>query len=129
MKKNKLIQILAIILILVGIGSSIYVNATQNNSEQMIINGQNYSIDQLFDILKEKAIEDYSGIALDNLMIKAEVADPEKHEYTIIAADGYQKTVKWENMRNGILTEDRESFFSDLAKAFRIKDIVEIKVD
>jgi len=129
MEKNKLIKILAIMVILVGIGSSIYVNATQVDSEYININGQDYTVDQLFDISEEKTIETYSGIALDNLIVKIEVANPEKHEYTIIAADGYQKTVKWDNMMNGILTKDRESVFSDLAKAFRIKDIVEIKVD
>ncbi|MBE9572688.1 MAG: hypothetical protein IMF11_18845 [Proteobacteria bacterium] len=129
MEKNKLIKTLAIIVILVGIGSSIYVNATQTDSKYINVNGQDYTIDQLFDISEEKTIETYSGIALDNLIVKIKVANPEKHEYTIIAADGYQKTVKWENMRNGILTKARESIFSDLAKAFRVKDIIEIKVD
>lgn len=129
MEKKKLIQILAIIVILVGIGSSIYVNATQVDSKHINVNGQDYTVDQLFDISEEKTIETYSGIALDNLIVKIEVTNPEKREYTIIAEDGYQKTVKWENMMNGILTKDRESVFSDLAKAFRIKDIVEIKVD
>ncbi|MEE9441020.1 MAG: hypothetical protein V3V27_03710, partial [Candidatus Thermoplasmatota archaeon] len=76
----------------------------------------------------ESNSELFSGIALDDLMLKTGVSNPEKHEYTIIASDGYQKTVKWENMKNGILTEEGQSIFSDLAKAFRIKDIVKIEV-
>ena len=129
MEKNKLIPIFAIIVILVGIGSSIYVYSTQIDSKHINVNGQDYTIDQLFDISEGKTFETYSGIALDNLIVKIRVANPEKHEYTIVGADGYQKTVKWENMRNGILTKDMESIFSDLPKAFRVKDIVEIEVD
>ena len=128
MGKEKLIPTLAFIVILIGGLSSIYVYATQINSEYININGQEYTIDQLFFIGEERTFETFSGIALDNLMIKIGIPEPEKHEYTIIASDGYQKTVQWENMKNGILTEDRKSIFSDLPKAFRIKDIVKIEV-
>ena len=129
MEKNKLNLILAIIVFLVGIGSSIYVQATKIDSKHIIVNGKDYTIDQLFDISEEKTYETYSGIALDNLIVKTGVEDPETHEFIIIGADGYQKTVKWENMSNGLLTKDGESIFSDLPKAFIVKDIVEIKVD
>lgn len=129
MEKNKLIQIIAIIVIVIGIGSSIYVHATQIDSKHINVNGKDYSIDQLFDNSEEKTYETYSGIALDSLIVKAGVENPEKYEYTIIGADGYQKTVEWENMINGLLTKDGKSIFFDLPKAFRVKDIVEIKVD
>ena len=132
MGKEKLIPIFAFIVILIGSLSSIYVYATQINSEYIDINSQEYTIDQLFFMGKQKTIESnselFSGISLDDLMLKTGVSNPENHEYTIIASDGYQKTVKWENMKNGILTEEGQSIFSDLAKAFRIKDIVKIEV-
>ena len=128
MGKEKLIPILAVAVLFIGSLSSIYVYATQINSEYIDINGQEYTVDQLFFIGEEKTIETFSGIALDTLMMKIGIPEPEKHEYTIIASDGYQKTVKWENMKNGILTEEGQSIFSDLAKAFRIKDIVKIEV-
>ena len=132
MGKEKLIPIFAFIVILIGSLSSIYVYATQINSDYIDINGQEYTIDQLFFMGEQKTVESnselFSGIALDDLMLKTGVSNPEKHEYTIIASDGYQKTVKWENMKNGILTEEGQSIFSDLAKAFRIKDIVIIEV-
>ena len=106
MEKNKLIPIFAIIVILVGIGSSIYVYTAQINSKHINVNGQDYTIDQLFDISEEKTYETYSGIALDDLIVKTGVANPEMHEYILVGADGYQKTVKWENMINGLLTMD-----------------------
>ena len=128
MGKEKFIPIFAFIVILIGSLSSIYVYATQINSDYININGQEYTVDQLFFIGEERNIETFSGIALDTLMMKIGIPEPEKHEYTIIASDGYQKTVKWENMKNGILTEEGQSIFSDLAKAFRINDIVKIEV-
>ena len=128
MGKEKLIPILAVAVLFIGSLSSIYVYATQINSEYIDINGQEYTVDQLFFIGEERTFETFSGIALDTLMMKIGISEPEKHEYTIIASDGYQKTVKWENMKNGILTEEGQSIFSDLAKAFRIKDIVKIEV-
>ena len=128
MGKEKLIPILAVAVLFIGSLSSIYVYATQINSEYIDINGQEYTVDQLFFIGEERTFETFSGIALDTLMMKIGIPEPEKHEYTIIASDGYQKTVKWENMKNGLLTEEGQSIFSDLAKAFRIKDIVKIEV-
>lgn len=128
MGKEKLIPILAVAVLFIGSLSSIYVYATQINSEYIDINGQEYTVDQLFFIGEEITIETFSGIALDTLMIKIGIPEPDKHEYTIIASDGYQKTVKWDNMKNGLLTEEGQSIFSDLAKAFRIKDIVKIEV-
>jgi len=128
MGKEKLIPILAVAVLFIGSLSSIYVYATQINSEYIDINGQEYTVDQLFFIGEERTIETFSGIALDTLMMKIGVPEPEKHEYTIIASDGYQKTVKWENMKNGLLTEEGQSISSDLAKAFRINDIVKIEV-
>ena len=128
MGKQKLILIFALIVLLVGSLSSIYVYATTINSEYINVNDRDYTIDQLLFIGEERTIETYTGIALDDLIVKIGVSNPEKHEYTIIAADAYQKTVKWENMKNGLLTKNRESIFSDLPKSFRVRDIVKIEV-
>ena len=61
-------------------------------------------------------------------MIKTGVSHPDQHTYTLHGVDGYEKTVTWENMKNGLLTKNQESVFSDLPKAFRVKDIVTIEV-
>ena len=125
---SKFIPIVALIIILIGAGSSAYVYVTTIDSDYTRINGQDYTIDQLLFIGEERTIEIYTGIALDDLIVKIGVSNPGKHEYTIIAADAYQKTVKWENMKNGLLTKNRESIFSDLPKSFRVRDIVKIEV-
>ena len=128
MGKQKLILIFALIVLLVGSLSSIYVYATTVNSEYINVNDRDYTIDQLLFIGEERTIEIYTDIALDDLIVKIGFSNPGKHEYTIIAADAYQKTVKWENMKNGLLTKNRESIFSDLPKSFRVRYIVKIEV-
>ena len=77
---------------------------------------------------REFADINFSGIALDDIIIKSGVSSPENHEYTIIGADAYQKTVTWEDMKNGMLTEDNQVVFSDLPQAFNVRDVVEIKI-
>jgi len=130
MGKKKFIPTVALIIILIGSVSSIYVYATQANDSTISINGQQYTIDQLFFITEPQTFNslNFSGVALDDLVIKTGVGCLECHEYTLIGADGYQKTVNWENMQNGLLTHEKMIVFSDLPKAFRIKDIVKIEV-
>ena len=130
MGKNRLIPIFALLILLIGSVSSIYVYATQATTETLLVNGQNYTIDQLFSLAQPRSFNEsqYSGIALDNLMLKTGVSHPEQHSYTLKGEDGYEKTVTWENMKNGLLTKNRESVFSDLPKAYRVKDIVTIEV-
>ena len=130
MGKEKLVPIVAMIVILIGAGSSAYVYATQTDTDNITINGQQYTIDQIFFIAEPRTFDslNFSGIALDDLIIKTGVGCPECHEYTIVGDDGYQKTVTWENMQNGLLTKNGMTIFSDLPKAYRIKNIVKIKV-
>lgn len=128
MGKEKLIPIFAFIVILIGSLSTIYTFVSQANSDFIEIDGQEYTIDQLFLLGKEKTFETYSGVALDDIIINIGVINPSNREYNIIGSDGYQKTVKWENIENGFLTFDGISIFSDLQKAFRVRDIVKIEV-
>lgn len=129
MKNKKLIPILAIAVLLIGVGTSVFVFLNSQNTGVVTFNGQEFSKKELFALSTEKIIEEFSGIALDTLMMDLGISDPEDLEYTFIASDGYQKTVFWENMQNGILTNDMMSVFSDLPKAFRVKDIIEIKAE
>ena len=131
MGKEKLIPIFALIVLIIGSISSIYVYATQIDSELVNVNSQDYTIDQIFFMTEKRSFEEleYSGVALDDLIIKSGVANPEQHEYTIVGADGYQKTVTWANMKDGLLTIEKQSIFSELPKAFRVKDIVKIEVE
>jgi len=130
MGKDRLLPIFALLILLIASISSIYVYATQTTTETLLINGQHYTIDQLFSLAKSRTlnVSQYTGIALDDLLLKTGVSYPEQHTYTLKGADGYEKTVTWENLKNGLLTKESESVFSDLPKAFRVKDIVTIEV-
>ena len=130
MGKKKFIPAIALIILLLGSVSSIYVYATQANESTISINGQQYTIDQLFFIAEPQSFDslNFSGIALDDLVLKTGIGCPDCHKYTVIGADGYQKTVDWEDMQNGLLTHEKMVVFSDLPKAFRVKNIVKIEV-
>ncbi len=106
MGKKKFIPAIALIILLLGSVSSIYVYATQANESTISINGQQYTIDQLFFIAEPQSFDslNFSGIALDDLVLKTGIGCPDCHKYTVIGADGYQKTVDWEDMQNGLLT-------------------------
>lgn len=125
----KWMPILAAAVLLIGIGSTVYVNAAKNDSGHILINGEEFSPDQLLEIAGEITLDQVSGAPLDGLMIGVGVENPQNRQYTIIGADGYQKTVNWEEMENGIITRERVSYFPDLAKAYHVKDIIEIKVE
>ena len=130
MGKDRLLPIFALLILLIGSVSSIYVYATQATTNTLLVNGQHYTMDQLFSLTKPRTFNEsqYSGISLDDLMLKTGVSHPEQHTYTLKGVDGYEKTVTWENMKNGLLTKESESVFLDLPKAFRVKDIITIEV-
>jgi len=133
MGKEKIIPIFALLILLIGSMSALYVYATTTNATTLTINGASYTINQLFSMGKQKSFEAdgkiYTGVALDDLIIKTGVRNSESHTYTFIGNDGFQKTVKWDNMKNGLLTKEGQSIFSDLPKAFRVKNIVAIEVE
>ncbi len=133
MGKEKIIPIFAMIVLLIGIFSSVYVYATQVNTDTIEIADETYTIDQILLITKSRTIQtpdrvNFSGAALDDLITKTDVDCPSCHKYKITGSDNYEKTVTWENMQHGVLTEDGTAAFSDLAKAFRVKNVVKIEV-
>ena len=131
MGKDRLLPIFTILILIISSISSIYIYATQATMNTLLVNGQQYTIDQLFSLAQPRTLNEsqYIGIALDDLMLKTGVANPEQHKYILRGSDGYEKTVTWENMKNGLLTKDGESIFSDLPKAFHVKNIITIEVN
>lgn len=134
MKHQKYLPITAAIILIVAIAATLYVNSAKVDSTEITINGNQYTIDQLFEMGEERKIETEagetgSGAALDQIMQKIGIPDPATKQYTLIGADGYQKTVTWENLQTGIITRSRESLFSSLPKAFYVEQIVEIKAE
>jgi hypothetical protein len=132
--KEKFIPIFAIILLSIGFASSIYVFANNINndydSNHVIVYNDQYSINYLFSVIKIKFFDNLncSGIALDDLILNIGINCPNCYNYKIIGDDGYSKTVTWQNMKNGILTQDKRVFFSDLPKAFNVRYVKEIEV-
>jgi hypothetical protein len=131
MGKDRLLPIFAILILIISGISSTYIYATQATTNTLLVNGQQYTIDQLFSLVQPRTLNEsqYTGIALDDLMLKTGVTNPEQHTYTLRGSDGYEKTVTWENMKNGLLTRDGQSIFSDLPKAFRVKNVNTIEVN
>ena len=136
MGKEKLIPIFAMVVLLVGTVSSIYVHATQVNTDGdtnfITIDNQEYDLEQLFSIIKQRTVEtddgEKTGIALDELIIYVGVGCPACHEYTIKEKGPYQQTVVWENMQNGILTDYGRVYFPNLAHAFWVYNVGSIEV-
>ena len=132
MGKEKIIPILALIVILICGTSTAYVYVTQTNKDTITINGQEYSVEQIFYIGVQKTIQtvdgEKKGISLEDLIPKVGVGCPSCHEYTIKGKDGYQKTVNWDIMKTGVLADNKRVFFPDTPKAFWVSDIVEIEV-
>ena len=132
MGKEKIIPILALIVIIIGGTSSAYVYLTQIDKETITINGEEYTIDELLFMGETKTIQtvegEKTGAAFEDLIQKMGVGCPSCHEYTIKAADGYEKTVTWDIMKTGVLTNIKKVFFPDTPKAFWVGDIIEIEV-
>ena len=77
-------------------------------------------------------MKNYTGALLSDIINMSKIKNPEEHKYTI-AGPGkegglYQKTVEWNDMKNGILTEDKRTIFPNLPRAFWIKDVIKIEV-
>ena len=128
MGKERILPLFAIALLLTGCIATLYVYATTSNTQSISINNSEYSYEQIITNTQPRIIDIYSGIALDDFIIKAGITDPTTHDYLIIGSDGYQKTVQWDHLTNGLLTPEGEVIFSNLAKAFRVKNVVQIKV-
>ncbi|MCX6663218.1 MAG: PKD domain-containing protein [Euryarchaeota archaeon] len=105
-------------------------SAPQINTFLININGKNYTIDQLFSLGTQRSFVflNYTGVALDDLMIKLGIQNPEFHQYTFIGDDNYQVTVKWKNLKNGVLTGERRAVFSNLAKGEWVRNVETITI-
>ena len=132
MGKEKIIPALALVVLIIGGTSSAYVYATQIDKETIAINGEEYTIDQLFYIAEEKTIQtiegEKTGASLEDLILKIGIGCPSCYEYTIKGKEGYQQTVEWDIMKTGVLSNVKKVYFPDTPKKFWVGDIVEIEV-
>lgn len=132
MGKEKIIPILALIVILISGTSTAYIYVTQIDKETITIYGEEYTIEQLFFMVEQKTIQTVegkkTGISLDDMISKIGISCPSCYNYTIKAKDGYEKTVDWDIMSTGILDDSYRVYFLDTPKAFWVRDIIEIEV-
>jgi len=132
MGKEKTIPIFAMIILLIGIFSNVYVYANEISKDTINIQGQEYTIDQLFGLVSTKTIiiddSEISGASLEELVLKMYPQCSSCSQFTIKAKDGYQQTVSWEVMKTGILTDKYRVIFADTAHSFWVRDVIKIEV-
>lgn len=133
MGKQKIIPLLATVILVIGIISALYVNATQITKNTITINNQEYTFDELLLLGGKKTIKtvdgEVTGVSLGNIMKTIEISCTQCNKYTIKGADGYQKTVDWNVLQTGVLTKEKRVFFPDTPKALWVRDVVEIEVN
>ncbi len=134
--KGNTLMLVASFLLLVSIASNLYVGGVENSVSTgcIDVNGVKVCFIELYEKIGTITIhnsitnESYTGVPLDKIIEFAGVKNLEKHSYVIIGADGYRKTVKWEDMTRGVLTEEGRVAFEHLPKAFMVRDVVKIEV-
>lgn len=121
----------AIFLMVIGIVSAISL-PKQEVKEYLEVNGTKLSFDEIFKKCPEKELEimeeNYTGASLSCILNLTKIGNPGEYRYTIIGADGYQKTVSWDDMKKGILTKEKRVIFPHLRKAYWVGDVVKIEV-
>jgi hypothetical protein len=132
MGKDKLIPVIAMILILIGVSAALYVHATQVNKDTITIKGEEYTIDQIFTLAEKKTITtddgEKTGVSLEDLMKKVGVSCTSCSTYTFKASDAYEQTVDYNTLKTGILTKERRAVFPNTAHKLWVSDVIEIEV-
>lgn len=111
-----------------------YTTLNKRSTDTFEVYGKEYDWDTLYVEFDLIDVQDVEGVPLEDLIRDAGVDDPEDHEYRIIAADGYLKTVSWKDMETGVISlegtseHDKMVVFEDKAKAYWVFDVVEIEV-
>ncbi len=103
---------------------------TPITTDLITVNGREYTWDQPFDRMFDEAnVSGNIGIRLSDLINHTDLANPDTHDFKLIASDGYNKTVDWTAMLNGVLIKDEHKCaFADLATSFHVKDLVAIEI-
>jgi len=135
--KEKILPLLAMVVLIIGIGATIYVTGQQSMTKYaegtLLINGEHIDIQYLLQTVSYKTIEtddgEKTGIPIEEIIKETSILCPSCHTYTFIASDGYQQTVEWEHIQKGVFSEEYRVFFPGLAHAFWVRDIIEIKVE
>jgi hypothetical protein len=111
------------------------VNIEAVNADTIEVNGHLFVWKQPFHILdetfqmKDQENNTIEGIYLSDVINLTDLQDQASHTYDIQAADGYNKTVTWEDMTRGLLVEEgKKCYLPHLSKKFNVSDIIRIEV-
>ncbi len=103
--------------------------------ETLVVNGRLYVAKQPFDIFAFELVEEtvdndtYEGVRPSDLLNHSGLLNGSANDFTIYGSDGYNKTVNWTMMMDGVLVEaDMQIVFPELATSFWVSDIVTIEV-
>ena len=137
-KVEKIVLILAIFLLFIGFASGVYLELEIQENEDIFggeyleVEGLIITMDDLFSqcSLKNYLTDrgNYTGFSLSCVINISNLTNPEIHDYAIVSMDGYTKTVSWDDMKKGIITDERYTVFSHLPRAYWIKDVIKIEV-
>lgn len=102
-------------------------NDTENVKLEIGVNS--YDFPGAFESIAQKTIQEDTGFPLDELIKTSGIDSPQSKQYIITGADGYQKTVSWDDLTQGIITPERKSVFEHLPKGFHVRDIIKIEIE
>ena len=127
-KWNLLLGIIATIILIGSFSALAYNTLSEKESDMFTLNGKEYDWNELGE-MDTIEVQGFEGIPLVVLIEDAGVDDASSHDYKIIGADGYFKTVTWRDVETGILTlDEKKVVFETKAKAYWVRDVVEIEV-
>ena len=130
MTLDRRLGIAAVLILVFSFSALAYsILSMEGASDVVRINGIDYEWADLEANFTVVEMDGKSGVMLSDLINDTGLEDPAAHDYAIVGADGYRKTVEWDDMLNGILiVDDKAVHFSTLPKQYFVRDIVEIEV-
>jgi len=128
-RTNIILGFIALLMIFGSLSALVYNAMNTRSTDILTVNGKDYDWNTLesdFDIIE---FGGHVGISLEKILDDSGIADPETSSFRFIGSDGYEKEVPWGDLTNGIIDiEEKKVIFPELAKAFWVRDLVEIEV-
>ena len=126
---NIFLGIISVAILIGSFSALAYNTLNQKESDKFTVDGKEYEWDTLYDDFETTEVQGFEGVPLPTILDNAGVSNPSSHDYKIVGADGYFKTVEWKDMETGILTFDgKKVVFETKAKAYWVRDIIDIQV-
>ena len=128
-RTNIFLGVMAMMILFGTLGALVYNAMNTQSTDVLTVNGKEYDWNTICDEFDLTRVDGHEGVLLIDVLIDSGVKDPEGKNFRFIGADGYQKEVPWEDVQNGVLDrEEKKAILPNLAKAFWVRDLVEIQV-